>query len=129
MQKFGEATFRKDRVKIQIWGKPVIFSHELCLYITRFWGLGTRLARDTRIGMLSRVNHVTSALRIESVNKPFRRVRRARAKNLVWGYNSLVPTPRALPGEKWSGERSRISWAYSPKRWKTNELARSVIVT
>ena len=28
--------FRKDRVKFQIWGKPAIFSHELCLYITRF---------------------------------------------------------------------------------------------
>ena len=38
MQKFGEVKFRKDRVKIQIWGKPVIFSHELCLYITRFQG-------------------------------------------------------------------------------------------
>ena len=36
MQKFGEVKFSKDRVKIQIRGKPVIFSHELCLYITRF---------------------------------------------------------------------------------------------
>ena len=36
MQKFSEVKFSKDRVKIQIWGKPVIFSHELCLYITRF---------------------------------------------------------------------------------------------
>ena len=36
MQKFGEVKFSKDRVKIQIWGKPVIFSHELCLYTTRF---------------------------------------------------------------------------------------------
>ena len=42
---------------------------------------------------------------------------------------SLVPTPRAPPGEKRSGERSRISWAYSPKRWKTNEIARSLIIT
>jgi len=25
MQKFGEVKFSKDRVKIQIWGKPVIF--------------------------------------------------------------------------------------------------------
>ena len=41
---------------------------------------------------------------------------------------SLVPTPHAPPGEKWSGERSRISWAYSPKRWKTNEIARSLII-
>ena len=30
--------------------------------------------------------------------------------------SSLVPTPRAPSGEKRSGERSRISWAYSPKR-------------
>ena len=33
MQKFGEVKFSKDRVKIQIWGKPVIFiscMHELC---------------------------------------------------------------------------------------------------
>ena len=36
MQKFGEVKFSTDRVKIQIWGIPVIFSHELCLYITRF---------------------------------------------------------------------------------------------
>ena len=25
MQKFGEVKFRKDRVKIRIWGKPAIF--------------------------------------------------------------------------------------------------------
>ena len=42
---------------------------------------------------------------------------------------SLVTSPRAPPGEKRSGERSRISWAYSPKRWKTNEIARSLIIT
>ena len=42
---------------------------------------------------------------------------------------SLVPTPRTPPGEKRSGERSQISWAYSPKRWKTNEIARSLIIT
>ena len=29
---------------------------------------------------------------------------------------SLVTSPRAPPGEKRSGEQSRISWAYSPKR-------------
>ena len=43
--------------------------------------------------------------------------------------SSLVPTPRAPPGEKRSGEQSRISWAYSPKWWKTNEIARSLIIT
>ena len=43
---------------------------------------------------------------------------------------SLVPTPRVPPGgEKRSGEQSRISWAYSPKQWKTNEIARSLIIT
>ena len=42
MQKFGEVKFSTDRVKIQIWGIPVIFSHELCLYITRF----VQTARD-----------------------------------------------------------------------------------
>ena len=42
---------------------------------------------------------------------------------------SLVPTPRAPPGEKRSGEWSQISWAYSPKRWKTNEIARLLIIT
>ena len=30
--------------------------------------------------------------------------------------SSLVTSLRAPPGEKRSGERSRISWAYSPKR-------------
>ena len=39
---------------------------------------------------------------------------------------SLVPTLHAPPGEKRSGERSRISWAYSPKWWKINEIARSL---
>ena len=43
--------------------------------------------------------------------------------------HSLVPRPRAPPGEKWSGERSRISWAYYPKRVMTNEIARLVIIT
>ena len=42
---------------------------------------------------------------------------------------SLVSRPRAPPGEKRSGERSRISWAYYPKRVMTNEIARSVIIT
>ena len=41
---------------------------------------------------------------------------------------SLVPTPRATPGDKRSGEQSRISWAFSPKRWKTNEIVRSLII-
>ena len=43
--------------------------------------------------------------------------------------DSLVPRPRAPPGERRSGERSRISWAYYPKRVMTNEIARSVIIT
>ena len=42
---------------------------------------------------------------------------------------SLVPTLRTPPGEKRSGEQSQISWAYSPKWWKTNEIARSLIIT
>ena len=42
---------------------------------------------------------------------------------------SLVPRPRVPPGEKRSGEQSRISWAYYPKRVMTNEIARSVIIT
>jgi len=42
---------------------------------------------------------------------------------------SLVPTPRAPPGEKQSDERSQIFWAYTPKRWKTNEIVRSLIIT
>ena len=42
---------------------------------------------------------------------------------------SLVPRLRAPPGEKRSGERSRIPWAYYPKRVMTNEIARSVIIT
>ena len=41
---------------------------------------------------------------------------------------SLVPWPRAPPGEKRSGEQSRNSWAYYPKRVMTNEIARSVII-
>ena len=41
---------------------------------------------------------------------------------------SLVLTPHGPPGEKQSGEQSQISWAYSPKRRKTNEIARSLII-
>ena len=39
-----------------------------------------------------------------------------------------MTSPRVPPGEKRSGERSRISWAYPPKRWKTNEIARSLFL-
>ena len=42
---------------------------------------------------------------------------------------SLVTSPCAPPGEKRSGERSRISWAYYSKAVRTNEIARSVIIT
>ena len=41
---------------------------------------------------------------------------------------SLVPRPRAPPGKKWSGEQSQISWAYSLKVVRTNEIARLVII-
>ena len=40
-----------------------------------------------------------------------------------------MPRPHAPPGEKRSGERSRISWAYYPKVVMTNEIARLVIIT
>ena len=43
--------------------------------------------------------------------------------------SSLVPTLCAPPSEKRSGEQSQIFWAYSPKQWKTNEIARSLIIT
>ena len=36
---------------------------------------------------------------------------------------------RGPPGEKRSGERSRISWAYIPEVVMTNEIARLVIIT
>ena len=42
---------------------------------------------------------------------------------------SLVPSPHTPPGEKRSGEQSRIPWAYSPIVVMTNEIARSVIIT
>ena len=37
---------------------------------------------------------------------------------------SLVPSPHVLLGEKWSGEQSQISWAYTPKVVRTNEIVR-----
>ena len=43
--------------------------------------------------------------------------------------SSLVPRPHPPPGEERSGEPSRISWAYYPKRVMTNEIVRSVIIT
>ena len=42
---------------------------------------------------------------------------------------SLVPTRCVPPSEKWSGECSRISWAYSQKLVKTNDIARLLIIT
>ena len=42
---------------------------------------------------------------------------------------SLMPSPRTPPSEKWSGECSQIPWAYSSKVVRTNEVARSVIIT
>ena len=42
--------------------------------------------------------------------------------------SSLVTSPHVLPSEKQSGEQSQISWAYSPKCWKTNEIVRSLII-
>ena len=42
--------------------------------------------------------------------------------------HSLMPRLRAPPGEKRSGERSRISWAYYPNMM-TNEIVRLVIIT
>ena len=47
------------------------------------------------------------------------------------GYRiSLMPSPHAAPtGEKRSGEQSRISWAYSLKVVRTNEVVKSVIIT
>ena len=50
-------------------------------------------------------------------------------KTVMRLFTSLVPHPRVPPGEKRSGERSRIPWAYYPKRVMTNEIARSVIIT
>ena len=44
-------------------------------------------------------------------------------------YTSFPGPARAPPGEKRSGERSRIPWAYYPKRVMTNEIARLVIIT
>ena len=41
---------------------------------------------------------------------------------------SRMPRPRVPPGEKQSGEWSRISLAYYPKRVMTNEIARLVII-
>ena len=44
-------------------------------------------------------------------------------------YHSLVTSLRVPPGEKQSGEQSRISWAYYSKAVRTNEIARSVVIT
>ena len=43
--------------------------------------------------------------------------------------SSLVPTLHAPSGVKWSGEQSRISWAYYPKWVMTNEIVRLLIIT
>ena len=49
-------------------------------------------------------------------------------KNWMVG-TSLVPRLRVPPGEKRSGERIQISWAYYPNGVMTNEIARLVIIT
>ena len=45
------------------------------------------------------------------------------------GESSLVTSPQVPPGKKQSGEQSQISWAYYPRVVRTNEIARSVIIT
>ena len=40
-----------------------------------------------------------------------------------------IPVCVHPPAEKRSGEQSQISWAYSPKLVKTNEIARLLIIT
>ena len=52
----------------------------------------------------------------------------AKLSHSLWS-SSLVSSPRAPPGKKQSGERSRIPWVYSPNQWKTNEIVRSLIIT
>ena len=52
----------------------------------------------------------------------------SRISRVTSGNISLVPRPRAPPGEKQSGEQSRFSWAYSPKVVRTNEIALSGII-
>ena len=42
--------------------------------------------------------------------------------------SSLMPSPRSPPGEKQSGEQSRISWSFPQKVVRTNEIVRSVII-
>ena len=43
---------------------------------------------------------------------------------------SLVPSPRVPPSKKRSGEQSwALSWTYSQKVVKTNEIGRSLIIT
>ena len=41
---------------------------------------------------------------------------------------SLVLCLRVPPSEKRSGEQSRFSWTYYPKRVMTNEIVKSVII-
>ena len=48
---------------------------------------------------------------------------------ICMSWHILVSSHCVSPGEKQSGERSRISWAYSSKVVRTNEIMRSVIVT
>ena len=44
-------------------------------------------------------------------------------------YNGHMPRPHAPPSKKRSGEQSPISWAYSQKGVRTNEITRWVIIT
>ena len=41
----------------------------------------------------------------------------------------LMPNPLPPPSEKWSGEQSQISWDYSQKVVRTNEITRWIIIT
>ena len=43
--------------------------------------------------------------------------------------SSLVTSPRVSPSKKLSGEQSQFSWTYYPNLVRTNEIARSLILT
>jgi len=40
-----------------------------------------------------------------------------------------MPSPHAPPSKKVSGEQSRVSWVYSQKVARTNEVVRSLAIT
>ena len=93
---------------------PTIYS--LCYQTCQHHGMGGCVPHCGMCkSLLNYANHLP-----EGLQRKIRKLVHQRITYLGEVITSLVPRPCTPPGEKRSGERSQISWAYSPKVVRTN---------